>query len=60
MVRGTGSCRLHLFLFSGVTLLATTEVDDPLYIIDLIRRVVTVSVETVQIVAQLPALEIME
>ncbi|WP_258229004.1 DEAD/DEAH box helicase [Arthrobacter sp. HMWF013] len=36
------------------------EVGDPRYIVDLIKRIVTVSVETVRIVAQLPALEVME
>lgn len=36
------------------------EVSDPRYIIDLIKRIVTVSVETNKIVAGLPALEIME
>lgn len=36
------------------------EIGNPRYILDLIKRVVTVSVETVQIVAQLPALEVME
>lgn len=36
------------------------EVGDPRYIVDLIKRMVTVSVETVKIVAQLPALEVME
>lgn len=36
------------------------EVGDPRYILDLIKRIVTVSVETVKIVAQLPALEIVE
>ena len=36
------------------------EVRDPRYIIDLIRRIVTVSVETNQLVASLPALEIAE
>lgn len=36
------------------------EVGDPRYIIDLIKRIVTVSVETNKIVAMLPALEIVE
>lgn len=36
------------------------EVGDPRYIIDLIKRIVTVSVETNKIVAGLPALEIVE
>lgn len=36
------------------------EVGDPRYILDLIKRIVTVSVETMKIVAQLPALEIAE
>ncbi|UYY80398.1 hypothetical protein OIT41_13810 [Arthrobacter sp. YA7-1] len=36
------------------------EVGDPRYILDLIRRVVTVLVETNRIVASLPALEIVE
>lgn len=36
------------------------EVSNPRYIIDLIKRIVTVSLETNQIVAGLPALEIME
>ena len=33
------------------------ERDEPRYIIDLIKRVVTVSVRTVEIVARLPSLE---
>lgn len=36
------------------------EVGDPRYILDLIKRIVTVSVETVRIVAELPPLEIVE
>jgi predicted helicase len=36
------------------------EVGDPRYILDLIKRIVTVSVETNKIVAALPALEIVE
>ncbi|WP_253901545.1 type ISP restriction/modification enzyme [Arthrobacter sp. PAMC 25486] len=36
------------------------EVNDPRYVIDLIKRIVTVSVETNKIVAGLPALEIVE
>ncbi|WP_017197904.1 type ISP restriction/modification enzyme [Arthrobacter sp. M2012083] len=36
------------------------EVGDPRYILDLIKRIVTVSVETGKIVAQLPALEVAE
>lgn len=36
------------------------EVGNPRYIVDLIKRIVTVSVETVRIVAQLPALEVTE
>ncbi|MGW6496844.1 DEAD/DEAH box helicase [Nonomuraea angiospora] len=34
--------------------------DDPRYIIDLLKRIVTVSVETMKIVDQLPALDILE
>ena len=34
------------------------EVGDPRYIIDLVKRIVTVSVETVRIVNSLPPLEI--
>jgi predicted helicase len=34
------------------------EVDDPRYIIDLVKRIVTVSVETVKIVKSLPSLEL--
>lgn len=36
------------------------EVGNPRYIIDLIKRIVTVSVESMRIVAQLPALEVTE
>lgn len=36
------------------------EVGDPRCILDLIKRIVTVSVETDKIVADLPALEIVE
>lgn len=36
------------------------EVGDPRYILDLIKRIVTVSVETMKIVEQLPPLEIIE
>lgn len=36
------------------------EVGNPRYILDLIKRVVTVSVETTKIVSELPALEIVE
>ncbi|MGF9648709.1 type ISP restriction/modification enzyme [Pseudarthrobacter oxydans] len=36
------------------------EVEDPRYILDLIKRIVTVSVETQKIVANLPTLEIAE
>lgn len=36
------------------------EAGNPRYIIDLIKRIVTVSVETMRIVAQLPALEVNE
>ncbi|MDI3195425.1 DEAD/DEAH box helicase family protein [Pseudarthrobacter sp. AL07] len=36
------------------------EVGDPRYILDLIKRMVTVSVETMKIVGQLPPLEILE
>lgn len=36
------------------------EIGNPRYILDLIKRVVTVSVETMKIVAQLPVLEIVE
>jgi predicted helicase len=36
------------------------EVGNPRYILDLIKRIVTVSVETMKIVAQLPPLEIIE
>jgi len=36
------------------------EVENPRYILDLIKRIVTVSVETMKIVAQLPALEVVE
>jgi predicted helicase len=36
------------------------EVSNPRYILDLIKRIVTVSVETMNIVAQLPPLEIVE
>lgn len=36
------------------------EVGDPRYILDLIKRIVTVSVETNKIVANLPALDIAE
>lgn len=36
------------------------EVGNPRYIVDLIKRIVTVSVDTMKIVAQLPALEIVE
>jgi predicted helicase len=36
------------------------EIGKPRYILDLIKRIVTVSVETTKIVAQLPALEIVE
>lgn len=36
------------------------EVGDPRYIIDLIKRIVTVSLETNKIVAGLPVLEIAE
>ena len=34
--------------------------DDPRYIIDLLRRIVTVSLETMKIVDALPALDIIE
>ena len=36
------------------------EVGDPRYIIDLIKRIVTVSVETNKIIVGLPVLEIVE
>ncbi|WP_338145348.1 type ISP restriction/modification enzyme [Cryobacterium gelidum] len=36
------------------------EVDDPSYIIDLLARIVTVSLETVRIVAALPPLDSLE
>jgi predicted helicase len=36
------------------------EIGNPRYVLDLIKRIVTVSVETTRIVAQLPALEIVE
>ena len=36
------------------------EVDDPRYIIDLLARIVTVSLETVRIIASLPALDILD
>ncbi|MEJ1179597.1 MULTISPECIES: DEAD/DEAH box helicase [unclassified Pseudarthrobacter] len=36
------------------------EIGNPRYIVDLIKRIVTVSVETVKIVEQLPALEVVE
>lgn len=34
--------------------------DDPRYIIDLLRRIVTVSLETMKVVDALPALDIIE
>lgn len=34
------------------------EVGDPRYVLDLLRRVVTVSVETVRIVKSLPTLDV--
>jgi len=36
------------------------EVDEPRYIIDLLPRIVTVSLETVRIIAGLPPLDILE
>lgn len=36
------------------------EIGNPRYIMDLIKRIVTVSVETMKIVAQLPVLEVAE
>lgn len=36
------------------------EVGDPRYIVDLVKRIVTVSLETMKIVDSLPALDIVE
>lgn len=45
---------------SGITKDPNDWSDDPRYIIDLLKRVVTVSVETVKVVDSLPALDIMD
>ncbi|RCG23380.1 damage-inducible protein [Sphaerisporangium album] len=45
---------------SGITNDPNEWSDDPRYIIDLLKRVVTVSLETMKIVDQLPPLEILE
>jgi predicted helicase len=45
---------------SGITNDPNDWSDDPRYIIDLLKRIVTVSLETMRIVDQLPPLEILE
>lgn len=45
---------------SGITNDANDWSEDPRYIIDLLKRIVTISVETMKIVDGLPALEILE
>jgi predicted helicase len=45
---------------SGITNDPNDWSDDPRYIIDLLKRIVTVSLETMKIVDTLPPLEILE